>query len=173
MPLLENGQIVCDPWLNVGDDEPLPGDTPAILSLARLRQDPTVLDGHDERLGVCLPRGTTVEQIADLLGRVALIVVPFEKFRDGRGFTLARVLREQYGYEGEIRAVGHLLPDQYEFLLRCGFNSVVLPDGADPAPWQRARERYDVAYQAAATPESPLSLLRRHVERSEAATQGK
>ena len=82
-------------------------------------------------------------------------------FRDGRGFTLARTLRERHDYRGEIRAVGHILPDQYLFLLRCGVDTVALPTGTDLAPWHAARSQFSIAYQASADSALPVSPLRR------------
>jgi uncharacterized protein (DUF934 family) len=92
-----------------------------------------------------------------------LVAIRFPKFRDGRGFTLARTLRERYGFTGEIRALGHVLPDQHLFLLRCGFSSVAVPDDADLAVWTAAIGRFHVAYQPALAEKAPLSLLRRRL----------
>ena len=68
-----------------------------------------------------------------------------------------------YGYTGELRATGHILPDQYVFLLRCGFDTVTVPETTDPKRWAEALGQYHIAYQAAITDDKPLSLLRRHV----------
>ncbi len=70
---------------------------------------------------VHLPPDTAPEAIAPWLAAIDLICIEFPKFRDGRGFTLARTLRTRYRFERDIRAVGHLLPDQLEALRQCGF----------------------------------------------------
>ena len=62
------------------------------------------------------------------MSEISLIQIKFETFKDGRPFTFAKNLRKKYGYEGEIRATGHILPDQYVFLIRCGFDSVEIPE---------------------------------------------
>ena len=85
---------------------------------------------------------------------LALIAVRFPKFRDGRGFSQIRALRER-GCLGEIRAVGNVLPDQFLSLVRCGVSTVALPEGADPAVW-RAVLGLHVGDEAQALP-----LLRR------------
>ncbi len=109
-----------------------------------------------------VPSATRPEDLAPLLDRVTLVAIEFPKFRDGRGFTIARTLRERYGYRGEIRAVGHLLPDQHSHALRCGFSTVAVPDGADLGPWQAALDRFHISYQPDATGADPvLSGLRR------------
>jgi len=162
MPLLEQGFPVADRFVPVADDAPLP-DAPAIVSLARLQREAEALAGRNVALGVQVASTTKPEDLAPLLDRVALLVVEFPKFRDGRGFTIARTLRERYGYTGEIRAVGHILPDQYAFLVRCGFSSVAVPEAADLSVWAAALGRFHVAYQAAVDAAPVVSGLRRRL----------
>ncbi|GAP24668.1 DUF934 domain-containing protein [Gluconobacter sp. NFX36] len=90
------------------------------------------------------------------LNRLELVVLRFPIFRDGRVFTQARELREYLRFSGEIRAEGHVLPDQAAFLKRCGVDSVVLPDGSDPALWERQLSRFPVAYQRSVLPSRPV-----------------
>lgn len=153
MPLLEHGRAAEDRWTIVADDAPVPADVPAVVALARLAEIPA---GREAPVGVLVSPATRPEDLAPLLNRLALIAIAFPKFRDGRGFTLARALRERYGFAGNIRAVGHVLPDQHLFLLRCGFTGVGVPDGADLAPWTAALGRFHTAYQAVVTDEVPL-----------------
>lgn len=63
---------------------------------------------------------------------VARVEVSFPKFGDGRGFSIARLLRERRGYRGELRAVGHITRDLLLFLERCGFDAFELREGEDP-----------------------------------------
>jgi uncharacterized protein (DUF934 family) len=163
MPLLEKGIPVEDRFVPVADDAPLPADRPAIVPLARLQRDAAALAGRNVALGVQVGSATKPEDIAPLLDRVALVVIEFPKFRDGRGFTIARTLRERYGYAGELRAVGHVLPDQYEFLVRCGFSSVAVPEGADIGLWAAALSRFHVAYQPGVDEAPVISGLRRRL----------
>ena len=169
MPLLERGQPVPDPFVVVADDAPLPADAPALIPLTRLRRDAEALAGRNVALGVQVGSATRPEEIAPFLDRVALVVVEFPKFRDGRGFTIARTLRERYRYAGEVRAVGHVLPDQYEFLVRCGFTSVAVPEGADLGVWAAALDRFHVAYQAGVDAAPVVSGLRRRLVLGETA----
>lgn len=162
MPVLEDGRLRSDAWLTLDDDAPLP-DAPVILSLARLRRDGAALAGRNMPLGVALPPETQPEEIAPWLDRLALVAVLLPKFRDGRAFTQARALREHHGYAGEIRATGHVIPDQYTALLRCGVSTVAVPDGTDAAVWDAARRVVGIGYQPALTPDAPLSLLRRRL----------
>jgi len=116
MPLIEDGRPAEDSWTSVPDGEPVPGDIPAIISFERWQAERDSFAGRNTKLGVRLKSGTLAPAVAADLDRFALIAVEFPKFRDGRGFSTARELRERYGYEGEIRAVGHVLADQYLFL---------------------------------------------------------
>lgn len=163
MPLLENGRVVADNWVKVDDADALPASSPAILGLARLRRDAESLAARNAPLGVLVSPDTKPEDIEPLLGRLALVAVDFPKFRDGRGFSIARAMRERYGYKGEIRAVGHVIPDQYVYLLRTGFTTVEIPEGSKPEHWARALSLYHTAYQPAVTDDAPLAGLHRHL----------
>jgi uncharacterized protein (DUF934 family) len=163
MSLLEHGRPVEDRFVAVADDAPLPSDAPALIPLARLQREAEALAGRNAELGIQVGSATHPEDIAPLLDRVSLVAVEFPKFRDGRGFTIARTLRERYGYTGELRAVGHVLPDQYAFLVRCGFTGVVVPDDADLAVWGAALGRFHVAYQAGVDGAPTVSGLRRRL----------
>jgi uncharacterized protein (DUF934 family) len=163
MPLLESGKSVADTWTIAADDAAVDGGTPAIVSFARLKSDQG-LAGHNGKLGVSLPSDTKIEELEPYLGQLDLVALEFPKYRDGRGFTLARSLRERYGFKGEIRATGNVLPDQYDYLRRCGVDTVSLPDDADMMAWGKALSLYDVAYQASITDDAPLSLLRRRIQ---------
>ncbi|MCX5616037.1 DUF934 domain-containing protein [Bombella sp. TMW 2.2559] len=96
---------------------------------------------------ISLPQDVEVEELHPYLGSLTLIVLEFPIFRDGRAFTQARSLREYEGYEGEIRASGHLLPDQAIHLRRCGFDSVALSEDANVKDWEEQLGRYQFYYQ--------------------------
>lgn len=164
MPLLETGRPIADRWTHVADDAPLPAEGAIIVSTARLREELALF--QDREVGIRLTSSETADSVADLLPAVTLVAIEFPKYRDGRGFTIARTLRQVHGFTAEIRAVGETLPDQYRFLLRCGFTTVEVPEGRDLAPWQHALEEISVAYQPAVDDAAPVSLLRRRLARA-------
>ena len=86
------------------------------------------------------------------------IAIPYPKFSDGRGFSMATVLRRHDGFVGELRAIGHAIPDQALHLLRAGFDTVAIPETADLTTWQNSLRRYRVGYQTALR--NPLELRR-------------
>lgn len=151
MTLLDShAREVEDHWESVADGAAVPVGVPVIVSLARLRQGVRA-----RRVGVVLPPDAGPADVAPLLDGLSLVAVTFPKFRDGRGFTLGRALREHCGWQGELRAVGHVLPDQYVALLRCGFSTVQVPEGQAVASWTRMASLRRVGGQA------PVPLLRR------------
>ena len=97
--------------------------------------------------------------VADRLAHVARVEVHFPKFGDGRGFSIGRLLRERYGYKGELRAVGPLTRDHLFFLESCGFDAFELRDGEDPHAALAAFDDFSEAYQA--SPARPQPLFRR------------
>ena len=97
--------------------------------------------------------------VAHRLAHVSRVEVHFPKFGDGRGFSIGRLLRERYGYQGELRAVGHLTRDHLFFLESCGFDAFELRDGEDPHAALAAFNDFSEAYQA--SPARPQPLFRR------------
>jgi len=149
-----------DPWIAVDASSPLPGDAEVIVPLARLEAEPALL-ARKGRLGVRLPSDRGVEPIVPHVGRLALVAIEFPKHTDGRGYSLARLLRERHGYAGELRAVGNVLRDNLLFMHRCGFDAFELdpkygPGGLDPAGALEAFADFDVFYQAASDVRLPL-----------------
>ncbi|MDR3519139.1 MAG: DUF934 domain-containing protein [Azospirillaceae bacterium] len=163
--LLENGAVVTDPWTVLDDAAGSDGipEGPVIVSLERWQRDRAVLELRNAPLGIRLKSHQLAGEIAADLDRFGLVVLELPKFRDGRAFSTARLLRERYGFTGEIRATGAMIPDQFLFLVRCGVSSVEVPDNADLAVWRHALTEITIAYQAAATADEPLSLLRRRL----------
>jgi uncharacterized protein (DUF934 family) len=96
--------------------------------------------------------------VADRLAGAARVEINFPKFGDGRGFSIGRLLRERYGYRGEMRAVGQLTRDHLYYLERCGFDAFELRDGEDAAEALAAFDDFSESYQAAA---HPVALFRR------------
>lgn len=119
-----------------------------------------------QRLGVDVPNVTAAEALAPLQDQLDLVAIAFPKFSDGRGFSLARMMRQQ-GFAGTLRATGPIIPDQFAFALQCGFDEVELSDAqAERQPieqWLHALDIVDVSYQDGAT--SPSIFAQRRAAR--------
>ncbi len=131
MPLVEGGRIVEDRYVHVADDAPIPDRVPVIVPAKRFLADAAELVRRDGSLGVAWPNDRRVAELEPWLGHLALIALEFPKFRDGRAYSQARLLREQYGFRGTLRATGDVLRDQFHFLVRAGFDSFEVKKPAD------------------------------------------
>jgi uncharacterized protein (DUF934 family) len=98
-------------------------------------------------IGVRLEPDDDFEVLLPNLDSLTLIAVNFPVFTDGRGYSVARLLRGRYGYRGELRAVGDVLRDQLYFMRRCGFDAFALRADQDVELALRAFEDYSVSYQ--------------------------
>ncbi|MFO1154310.1 MAG: DUF934 domain-containing protein [Rhodospirillales bacterium] len=161
MPLIKNGQITADPYVNLGDDDPLPDGAPVIVSLARWHGERQALLGRGVGVGVRLASNQQAAEIADDLGDLALVALEFPIFRDGRHYTTARLLRERHGFRGEVRAVGNVLRDQYLFMQRCGFDAFEVKDDGALAAWREAIHEFSVFYQPTGDGRLTAPLARR------------
>jgi uncharacterized protein (DUF934 family) len=131
--LIRNGAVEDDRWQILPDAyslTDLPDGVPVIVPLVlwlaerralRLRGDVGVLIAPDE----------DPAQIADDVPVLKLIAIDFPSFNDGRGYSTARLLRERYRYEGELRAVGDVLRDQLYLMSECGFDAFALREDRD------------------------------------------
>jgi uncharacterized protein (DUF934 family) len=163
MPLVKSGQIAEDRYVRVADDAPLPDGVPVLISAQRFLADPQALVGREAPLGVIWPNDRRVAELAPWLDKLALIALVFPKFRDGRGYSQARLLRERHNYRGELRATGDVLRDQFQFLLRSGFDAFEVKKPADAHAFKDAAARYSVFYQpdTAGRPSTRKRLQRR------------
>ena len=138
-----------DPFTNVADDEGLPpGDV--IVSLTRFQAEGEGLLSEGRQVGVRLASDEEVEVLAYDLPRIAVVALEYPKYRDGRAFTSARLLRERLNFRGEVRAVGDVLRTQAGFMVRCGFTAFEPADGSTVEDWERATQRFRHVYQRAA-----------------------
>ena len=101
--------------------------------------------------------------LAERLPGLKLIAVNFPKYGDGRGYSIARLLRERYGYQGELRATGVVARDHLQLMARCGFDAFQLRAGEDAQAALAAFGDFSEAYQA--TAEQPVPLFRRRAGR--------
>ncbi len=161
-----DGAFRRDTWVKAEADAALP-DGPVILSKKRWLAEREQLAHRNAPLGLLIEAGETVDDIAADLPRFALIALSFPKFRDGRAFSTARLLREKHGYKGELRAVGNVLSDLIPFMRRVGFDAFEVAH----APTRRALAEGRIPevtlhYQPAAPGEPPAAGPRPWLRRS-------
>ena len=154
--------VVADNWqlLKPAADGALAlpeGDVIVPLDVWRAQRD--TLRTRVGRVGVWLDSHDDPALIAGDLRHFELIAVNFPQFTDGRGYSTARLLRERYGWRGELRAIGDVLHDQLFYLARCGFDAFALREGQDAHAALAAFGDFSDAYQSSV--ERPQPLFRR------------
>lgn len=157
--LLKDGQVTDNTWTLVAEDA---AELPAgdiLVPLNLWQQQGSELAQHGGTVGVWLVGNEEIETVAELLIKAPVVAVQFPKFVDGRGFSMARLLRERYGYQGEIRAIGEIIRDQLYLLQRCGFNAFEFGAEVDLAEARKSLADFSDAYQVAV--DQPVPLFKR------------
>jgi len=160
--IIKNGQIIDDRWQVHKLAEGETAETIALPAGPFLLPLPVWLARKDEILGSGTPHGVWLdasegpEAIADDLVNFAVIGVNFPKFTDGRSYSTARLLRERYGFQGEIRAIGDVLQDQLYFMKRCGIDAYALREDKDFSAALLSLNDFSESYQGAVDQPQPL-----------------
>lgn len=155
MPIIKDGKIVNDTWHHLADDEPVSA-APCTVSVVRWLREKETLAAHGGALGLRVDGSDRIEDFLGDLDQFPLIVVEFPSMVDGRGFSIARLLRERYGYQGELRARGTFILDQVFYLRRVGFDALDFAPGADMEAALPRLQEFSVRYQAAADEPRPI-----------------
>jgi len=154
--LIKNRALARDSW-----QLPEPGAAPPdggdlLVPLARWLQERDTLSSRAGRTGVWLEADADPTALAPDLDRLQLIAIRFASFTDGRGYSLARLLRERHGYRGELRAIGDVLRDQLFYLSRCGFDAFALRADQNAEQALAAFKDFSETYQASVDRPEPL-----------------
>jgi uncharacterized protein (DUF934 family) len=161
MSLIKGGQLVTDPFVDASAAESIPPSGAVIVSLDQWQKQRDALLARGTPLGIRLHSDQAPELIADDVQRFAVIALEFPKFRDGRAYSYARLLRERYGFKGELRAVGDVLLEQLFFMLRVGFDALDVQQSPDPvAAFETAISDFSVWYQPTADGRKTAMQLR-------------
>jgi uncharacterized protein (DUF934 family) len=173
MPLVKGSRIVADTFTRVDDDAPIPNEGAVLVPAARFLADAAELTQRQAPVGVIWPNDKNISGLAPWLDKLALVALVFPIFRDGRAYSQARLLRERYGYRGEMRATGQILRDQFVFYLRAGFDSFDVIKEADAAAFEETAKRYSVFFQPTGDGRQTVarSRLKLHGHRDPAAKQ--
>ena len=159
MKLIINGALAEDPYQSVAGDAPLPANG-TIVSLVRFQRDREILLARNAPLGVRLKSEESPEALGEDLHRLSVVVLEFPKFRDGRAFSWARMLRTRLSFTGEIRATGHFLYDQLAFMHRVGIDAFEVPENITLEEYHRALGEMTDVYQPSADGRKTIRQLR-------------
>ena len=160
--IIKNGQIIDDAWLvlklseeQAPESVSLP-EAPTLLPLAVWLARKDEILARKQPVAIWLDSNEGPETIANDLKHFTIIGVNFPKFADGRGYSIARLLRERFAYTGEIRALGDVLQDQLFLLKRCGFDAFALRADKDIEAALAGFTVFSESYQAAIDQPQPL-----------------
>src|ERR1700761_8934786 len=162
MPLVKGGRIVADSFAHVADDAELPADGAVLISAARFLENPDAMSRRLGKTGVVWPNNRDLDALVPYLDRIAVVALVFPTFRDGRAYSQARLLRERHGYDGELRATGQILRDQFVFMTRAGFDAFEVKKEADADAFAQTMKRYSVFYQP--TGDGRVTALNRRMQ---------
>lgn len=160
--IIKNGEVVDETWHLLPKDasfDELTNCDDYIVPLALWREHGHALKARDGGLGVWLDSDEEAEEIGEHVADFKVIALNFPAFTDGRSYSNARLLRDRYGYTGELRAIGDVLRDQLFYMQRCGFDAFALRADKDPVEALQSLGDFSVTYQAAT--DQPLPLFRR------------
>jgi uncharacterized protein (DUF934 family) len=161
MALVKNGELFTSSFVDASGAEAVPATGPVIVSLDQWKAQRDNLLKRGTPLGIRLHSDQAPALIAADLEHFAVVALEFPKFRDGRAYSYARLLRERYGFKGELRAVGEVLLEQLFFMLRTGFDVFDI-QSADPLKdYRTALADFSVWYQPTADGR-PTAMQLRH-----------
>lgn len=160
--IIKNRAVIEDHWnvLRLAEGESAENVAlplgPVLVPLAVWQAQKATLLTATQPVGVWIAAGEGPEDIAADLDKLTVIGVDFPKFTDGRNYSTARLLRERYGYRGEIRAIGDVLPDQLFYMTRCGIDAFALRADKDADKALALFDTFSDAYQTGVDQPQPL-----------------
>jgi phosphoadenosine phosphosulfate reductase len=149
MDVVDRHGPIADEWLKLAGGTPVPAGSSArvVVTLTRLKNEHNALFATAAGVGVEIDGDAAVEDLLPFLSRLGVIIVRFTAMRDGRPFSIGRLLRERYGFQADMRAAGPFIPDQVLFLLRCGYSTFEVGAGFSIESLKQSVTAYSAWYQ--------------------------
>lgn len=159
--LIKNLAVIDNEWLTLEKDATSAAITDnSLVPVALYLENVATLAGN-EKIGVWIDSDERADDLQPHLKDIAVIAINFPKFVDGRGYSIARILRDQLGYKGELRAIGDVLHDQLFYLKRCGFDSFAIREDTAAEAALSGLTDFSNSYQCAV--DQPEPLFRRRI----------
>lgn len=144
---------------SIESEEVIP-DGDIVLPFQYWKDNQETLKSRNGDTAVCINGDDRIEDIVQYLAQFSLLALEFPAFKDGRCYSHARLLRDRYHYQGDLRAVGDVLRDQLFYMMRCGFSSFFIRSDKDIEDALNGLKDYTVTYQTAADGAPPVYKLR-------------
>lgn len=162
MRVIKDNRIIEDEWQRLKEID-IVDELPAgkvIMPFAYWQANRDRLIAQGKKYAVCVNGDVETEEVVKYMDHFEMIALDFPVFTDGRSYSHARLLRERYGYIGELRAVGDVLRDQLFFMQRCGIDSYQVREDKNIEDALKAFTEFSVKYQTAADRVQPVYKLR-------------
>lgn len=154
--LIKQSMIVDNVWKKLdAESADIPSDEAILVNLERFLENPDLVIGKAQA-GVWLESDQSPERLEPFIDKLALIAINFPKFVDGRGYSYARILRDRFNYQGELRAIGDVLHDQLFYMKRCGFDAFAIREDKDAEAAKAGLDAFTEVYQGATVQPEPL-----------------
>ncbi|NNE39099.1 MAG: DUF934 domain-containing protein [Gammaproteobacteria bacterium] len=162
MRIIKDKKIQQDDWnlINQPDTAGSLPDGDVIVPFAYWKDNQDACTAHKGNVAVMINGDTAITDVASFLDKFELIALDFPAFKDGRCYSHARVLRDRYKYQGDIRAVGDVLRDQLFYMMRCGVSSFAVREDRDMEDALNGLKDFSVTYQSASDDSLPLYKTR-------------
>lgn len=153
--IIKDGAIVADTYQLITETGALPAQD-IVVSLDVWQQQQDAILAHPHKKGVMLQPDQHPEIIANDVQQLDMIALDFPAFADGRGYSYAALLRQRFGFTGELRATGDVFKDNLFYLKRCGFNSFAVRADKDIHVALQGLNDFSESYQASVDESRPL-----------------
>lgn len=147
MLLNKDGNTIENNSIQITDTKDLTLHDDQILPLQYWLDNKLGIKSNSNRIAIWLNSDDDLDSLSEDISSIALIALNFPKFADGRAFSMAHLLRSKYGFKGHLRAIGKPIADQAQFIFRCGFDSVDVPEGDNIDIWSTEAKRMSLFYQ--------------------------
>ncbi|MFW2405916.1 MAG: DUF934 domain-containing protein [Gammaproteobacteria bacterium] len=164
MSLVIDRKIVTDPYQRIAATDAIPEHGAILLSLEAWQANAANLRGRADPVGVLLRSEEHPEAIAENVSELQLVALDFPTFRDGRAYSYARLLRERFGFTGELRAVGDVALEQLHYMERVGFDAFEIDSDNPLDAFATADRDFSVWYQPSADGRPSAAQLRSRVK---------
>jgi uncharacterized protein (DUF934 family) len=160
--IIKENKIQRDNWILISepDDSGALPEGDLVIPFVFWKEHQDLCSAHQGKVGVLINGDTTLADLGSFLDKFELIALDFPAFKDGRCYSHARMLRDRYGYKGDIRAVGDILRDQLFYMQRCGISSFVVREDRDIKDALNGLKDFTVTYQSASDGSLPLYKTR-------------
>jgi Uncharacterized protein conserved in bacteria len=154
--LIKDGELASNAWKFLSDSADCTEETLATHACIVPLADYKSQNRDGKNITFWVEGDEDASTFSDVLVGTDMVAIYFPVFTDGRGFSLARTLREQYEYQGDIRAIGNFIQDQMYYLSRCGFTSFEIPDTFSVESVKNSLSVFSEQYQAGVDEPQPL-----------------